>query len=335
MRWVHVLGASSVFLAVCCSNSPDRSGTRVIDQNGYSGCIELFNDNTRVVLEPNCGGRVLVYSLVGTNEKNILYIDPEQDGWVYSPDKTRINPSAGRCDIGPEMISPKRHALWLGRWDAEITGPRSAKLTSQKDASTGVQLKREFVLDEGSSHLRFTQTIINISNQTKRYCHWSRTFAVGGGICLVPLNPQSRYPKGYLLYGPGNVMDYRPAEEPNIRVRDGILEIIGPPSRPKFAVDSLAGWIAYLARSNHLFVKRFPAFGDRAYGEMAGNSVSIWYKEDLVCEIEPIGPWETIEPGKSASFTEDWWLFDYAYPEDKRVELGDLQAFIRRRAPRP
>ena len=67
---------------------------------------------------------------------------------------------------------------------------------------------------------------------------------------------------------------------------------------------------------------------------MAGNSVSIWYMKDLVCEIEPIGPWETIEPGESASFAEDWWLFDYTYPEDKRVDLGELQAFIQGRAPR-
>lgn len=334
MRWVYVFMVSSVFLAVCC-DSPGRPtpprGTRVIDQNGYSGCIELFNDHTSVVLEPNCGGRVLIYSL---NGRNVLHVDPRQDGWVYSPDKRPIDPCGGRFDIGPETITPKRYVLWIGRWDAEVTGPRSAKLTSQEDAGTGVRLRREFVLDEGSSHLRCTQTITNISDQTKRYCHWSRTFARGGGICLVPVNPQSRYPKGYLLYGPGSVMDYRPAEEPNIRVREGILEIIGPPSRAKFAVDSLAGWIAYLTRSDHLFVKRFPVFPDRPYGEMAGNSVSIWYMKDLVCEIEPIGPWETIEPGKSASFAEDWWLFDYTYPEDKRVDLGELQAFIQGRAPR-
>ena len=41
---------------------------------------------------------------------------------------------------------------------------------------------------------------------------------------LDPLTPDSRFPKNYLMYGPGSVMDFQP-EDPSIRVRDGFLEI--------------------------------------------------------------------------------------------------------------
>jgi len=142
------------------------------------------------------------------------------------------------------------------------------------------------------------------------------------------LNERSRYPQGYIIYGPGKVMDFDPADEPGIRVREGILEVLDTPSRPKFAIDSEAGWLAYLTMQNQLFIKKFPVLPERMYGEMAGNSVSIWYFEDKACELEPIGPWDFIEPGGSTSFTEDWWLFDYRFPKDRRADLRSVKKIV-------
>ena len=45
-------------------------------------------------------------------------------------------------------------------------------------------------------------------------------------------------------------------------------------------------------------------------------------------ELEPIGPRENIAPGKSASFTEDWWLFPYEFPGDKEVDLKALKLLV-------
>ena len=44
-----------------------------------------------------------------------------------------------------------------------------------------------------------------------------------------------------------------------------------------------------------------------------------------MCELEPIGPRETLEPGECASFTEDWWLLPYDFPQER--EDVDLEAF--------
>ena len=62
------------------------------------------------------------------------------------------------------------------------------------------------------------------------------------------------------------------------------------------------------------------------YGEVAGYTISIWYDEEKVCELEPIGPLETLKPGESASFTENWWLFPYKYPNDKNVRIDFVDA---------
>jgi hypothetical protein len=317
----------ATFISIMLGSAPvlgNHPGTRIVEQNGYQGCVELSNERVRVVLEPNCGGRVLVYALDG---KNVLYVDPNQDGWTYDGTH-RIDPSGGRFDIGPEHTTPKHDSLWLGKWTVEITGPRSARMISQRDPDLGIQLIRAFSLAFKSSHLRCTQIIKNLTEEPQRYCHWSRTLATGGGICLVPLNPRSRFPKGYLLYGPGDTMGFKPMEEPNIRVRDGILEIIGPPSQPKLAIDSDQDWIAYITRQDQLLLKRFSTHTGRVYGEMAGNNASIWYFKNRCCEIEPIGPWDSIDPGKSLAFQESWWLVDYAYPQDRRVDLPELKRRI-------
>ena len=338
VRQVMVKKSAVMVLALCMcmllhevsvfGATPD--GAAWVVSHGYSDCVELTNGTTRVVLEPNCGGRVLEYSL---NGHNALYVDPEQDGWTYSPDKRGIDPSGGRFDIGPEMLVPRRPLLWLGPWKAEITGPRAARMTSVQDSSTGVQLTREFRLDSESSYLRCTQIIKNVSGETKRYNHWSRTFAEGGGICLIPLVERSRFPDAYIYYGPESVLKYRHEPHPNVRERSGFFEMRGPHEQRKFGVDSSAGWMGYISKADILFIKRFPVYPERAYGEVAPYTVNIWYNEYQMCELEPLGPWETILPGESASFTEDWWLFPYTYPgEGEDVDLAVFEDFVKKNA---
>ena len=60
-----------------------------------------------------------------------------------------------------------------------------------------------------------------------------------------------------------------------------------------------------ITKDNQLFVKKFPVYPERVYGEMSTANACVWYNtEEWMCEIEPIGPMETIKPGEEASFTE-------------------------------
>jgi len=195
-RVVVTIALWAVVFTATPAGAKDPAGASWVRCHGYDGCILLENGTVRVVLEPNCGGRVIEYTRGGVNA---LFVDPAQDGWVWTPGGPRIEPCAGRCDIGPEEIVAPHPALWLGSWKAEITGPRAARLTSAADSATGLQLVRDFRLDAKSSRLRFSQTIRNVSGTVKRSFHWGRTFAAGGGIVVVPLTPESRFPAGYVL----------------------------------------------------------------------------------------------------------------------------------------
>lgn len=317
-------------LSICLSPNPLAAekimdGTSFVDFAGYENCVQLENETTVVILGPHAGGRILSYTF---NSKESLFRNAAQNGWMASNDTNPVNVSAGRFDIGPEHTIPKHPILWRGPWQIEITGPRQARMTSLKDDATGVQLTRDFTLAEEGSHLSVTQTITNISKETKHWCHWSRTLAQGHGIVLIPLTPNSRFPQNYVMYGPGPVINFKP-NDPNLRTRDGFLEIIGPPQHAKLGMDSHAGWFAYLMRNDLLFVKRYKTYPDRAYNEMAALTISIWYKDDEVCELEPIGPKENIAPGKSTSFTEDWWLLPYDFPQKEMdVDLTEVTHLV-------
>ena len=318
----------AVLLLVSCTFAQQP---RVITFHGYPECIELRNETTTVVLCPAAGGRVLEYSLGG---ENALYLEEAETGKPYVAGEP-ASMSAGRFDIGPEKTIPAHPRLWSGKWKGEILGPRAARLTSPKDEGIGTQLVREFRLAESGSHLACTQTIVNIGTQTTEWCHWSRTFARGNGICLIPLTSPSRFPNRYVMYEDGDRIHIRP-DDPHIRQRDGFLEIFGVPRFPKLGMDSYAGWFAYLMKNDLLFIKRFPTYPDRVYNEAAGLTVSIWYPEDRRVELEPIGPRERLKPGQSASFTEDWHLLPFAFPKDgEQVDLAQLRRATQEASPKP
>lgn len=330
--WVFLV-LFAVGMLVCKTESAGAEempeGTGVIDYFGYADCIKLENKDVRVVLGLH-GGRVLEYARKG---KNAIYLNPEHEGWVYEPGEPTIDPSGGRFDIGPELVLPHHPDLWVGKWSGEITGPRKARLISVEDEPTGTQLIREFELDESSSHLSCTQIIKNVSDETIERSHWSRTFGQGRGICLVPLGDHfNRFPNKYIVYGPGPIINYEP-EDPNIRVRDGFLEILDTPIEPWIVIDSYAGWFGYLMRNDLMFVKRFPTYPEKMYNDIASYTVVMWYFEDEMCELEPVGPKEILDPGEAASFTEDWWLLPYKFPQSGGdVDLDKVKQIVDRDA---
>src|SRR5436190_4546758 len=92
----------SLVVTVSAAELPE--GVRRVKVLNYPNCFELSNADTRVTLCHQVGGRVLEYVWQG---KNALYLDPEEAKWG-TPGGPKAPASAGRFDIGPEQIIPKR-----------------------------------------------------------------------------------------------------------------------------------------------------------------------------------------------------------------------------------
>jgi hypothetical protein len=303
--------------------SAEEPTAKVITFHGYDKAVELKLGKTRAVLCPQVGGRVLEFSVDG---KDAMYLDDGDKNWKPG---SRPSSSAGRFDYGPELTVTPHPKAWAGEWSAEVAGA-VAKLTSPPE-DAGIRLVREFRLVPHGEFVGLSckQTMTNFSKETREICHWGRSFSPGGGICVIPLGDRpSRFPGKYAMYEEGTVINVKPADA-NIRVRDGFVEILAPPRKPKLGFDTYAGWLAYAMPNDALFVKRFKTYPDRVYNEAAGLTLSVWYPPSRVIELEPIGPRERLNPGESASFTEDWWLLSHPFPKaDQRLDLAALSGQV-------
>jgi len=123
-------------------------------------------------------------------------------------------------------------------------------------------------------------------------------------------------------------MEYGSIDDPNLKVKEGVLELHGPLKNPKLVLDPLDGWLAYLSKDNQLFVKSFKVYPDRVYGDMASPTVSLWYKDPDRIEMEPLGPMESIEPGQTVSFTETWYLYDFPFPQDGKTDIKKIRKMV-------
>lgn len=316
-------------LSLRADDRADATSARIGRFFGYDRAVLISRGRARAVLCPQVGGRVLEFSVAG---RDAMFLEDAERVWKPG------NPppaSAGRFDYGPELTTIAHPTLWSGEWSAEITGPYAATLTSPEDKDAGIQLVREFELAAGgtdaepSIHLLCKQTIRNVGQELREVCHWGRSFSPGGGICLIPLGDRpSRFPSKYAMYEDSAVINVRNTDD-QIRERDGFLEILAPPRKPKLGFDTFAGWFGYLMPNNTLFVKRFATFPDRIYNEAAGLTMSVWYPPSTRIELEPIGPRERLQPGESAAFTEDWSLLPFPYPKSgEQVDLAALKALV-------
>ena len=323
LRWVLAAVLVCGMNQFADSNEP---AARVVAFHGYTKAIELKRGSARAVLCPQAGGRVLEFSVDGLDA---MFLDEQEKNW--QPGKPGPI-SAGRFDYGPELTVIPHPNVWSGEWTGEITGTQSVKLTSPREEAAGMQLVREFSLVERNKSVRLScqQTMVNISKEVREVCHWGRSFSPGGGICLIPLGDRpSRFPSKYAMYEDSAIINVRNTDD-KIRERDGFLEILAPPRKPKLGFDATAGWLGYLMPNNTLFVKRFTTYPDRVYSEAAGLTLSVWYPTGPRIELEPIGPRERLTPGESASFTEDWWLLPYPFPkEGQQVDLKSLATFVK------
>jgi hypothetical protein len=308
--------------------SGEEPTAREVAFHNYTKAVELRLGKARAVLCPQAGGRVLEFSVDGTDA---MWLDDAEKVW--KPGKPGPI-TAGRFDYGPELTAARHPKAWAGEWAAEVTKANTVKLTSPADDPGGIRLVREFrlVRHGGSVGLSCTQTMTNVSKETREVCHWGRSFSPGGGICVVPLGDRpSRFPSKYAMYEEGAVINVR-AKDGNIRERDGFLEILAPPRKPKLGFDTYAGWLAYVMPNNTMFVKRFKTYPDRVYNEAAGLTLSVWYPPGKVIELEPIGPRERLAPGESASFTEDWWMLPHPFPKaGPRIDLKALAEQVEKR----
>lgn len=313
--------------AAPAADSPYPAGVEVGGYAGWTNAITLSNGETRVVIVPEAGGRVLRHAL---NHENIIWENAELAGKSAAELNGR---SAGgyQIDIGPELRGmPPHPGLWAGAYTWHIPGPYSARVTSAPDPGAGVQITKEFRLDPDNGDLGVLQTIQNTSREAVKYCLWDRTLCLNTGFAVIPLNRNSRFKNKWALrvkdaddrwQYDGNAPAPREVKVINNHL---VVRCQGPAT--KVGADSDAGWIAYV-RGKLLFVKYYPYFASGNYSD-GGCSVEVYFDE-RVAEMEPLSPEFELKPGESYQFPEKWVLIEL----DEIVNTPEQAQRVARKVP--
>ncbi len=302
----------------------------------------LTNGLVRVVAVPDIGGRLMAYDL---GDIPYLFVDPYLAGKLFSPvenqgdgslaawknyggDKTWPAPQG--WDGPDQWPGPPDALLDTGRYHlTELTSTGSEAficMVSPPGSPTGVQITRAARITVGSSRLQLHLTFTNIAERPIRWSIWDvvqlRAERVGpdgrltyepGCVVTAPVNPRSRFPKGY------NVM-FGAADNPQWRVEGGLFVASYLFEIGKVGLDSRGGWIAFAnTAAGYAFAERFAVEPDGDYPD-AGADIECWtvgrgqvatlsYDETtgpFLMETEVLSPFRDIAPGASASFDIEW-----------------------------
>ena len=293
-------------LAACSSSAP----TSRIDLT-QAGRVVLEAPAAKVaaVVAPEVGGRLTAYSLDG---QSILLKDR---GFLL--------------DIGPEMRQiPPHPVLSSGRYTPAPLGMSGVRLTSEPDATLGLQVVKELGIDPQNGALEIVGKMRNVSKQETSFCFWDRTLCEPNGWTLLPVNPKSKFAAGWVLgkrKGP-NLWEYdgQGPSHPSVKKMDGVLVVKTGGPEQKVGTDTADGWIAY-ARGRLLLVKFFPCYPAGRYTD-GGMSLAHYFNEKL-SELEPISPELALRPGQEYVFPQMWALI----PLEKEVgSFEEARALVSR-----
>lgn len=311
-------------------STPD--GVRWRTYTGWDGSLFLEADDVSVmaVVVPAVGGRILHY---GFNGDNLIYEIPAGAGKTLANTPSGLRVGGYQCDIGPEIRGiPNHNNLWMGRYQWNSRKDHTVIVTSEPDATTGIQLEKEIVLDPETGDLGITQRMKNISDKETAFCLWDRTLCQGGGFAFFPLNKKSRFPARWSIRNRIDgkyVYDGAKPASPRVRIIDGVLVAETKGEATKVGADSDGEWIAY-AKGKTLFVKYSPFIPAGDYSD-GGNSVELYFDE-RVAELEPLSPEIKLKPNESYTFPEKWTLIRL---KDEVTSYEQARALVKKVPPSP
>jgi len=190
------------------------------------------------------------------------------------------------------------------------------KMVSKPDQKSGFQFEKSWKVNKDHSiHIEYL--IRNITDSIKSVGAWEVTRVPCGGLVFFPDGEEGEIPHSNLRL--------------NIK-KDGINWIYvdkkSTPEHQKLFSTAKEGWLAY-ALNGILFVKQFQDTNPENYSPQQGE-VEVYVREDKsYIELENQGNYQLLQPGKSLSYVENWYLI--SIPRKIKIVLGnkDLPKLVR------
>ncbi len=307
-----------------------------VEELPYQGwhAVHLSNGLIYAVCVPEIGGRLMQFSL---GPRDYLFANPDLLGKRFSYEeqagdgtiKNWKNYGGGKTWPAPQgwdgagqWPGPPDPVLDSGRYSFETGADVSRSflaMTSPPDERSGLRIRREISLGQGSSRLRLDLSFENISRRTIRWSIWDvaqlACAAVDGGMnddcwLYIPTDPDREKPYE-ILFGDDN-------PQYQLDTASGLLAVQYRGIVGKIGVHSPAGWIAFADRAaGFALCMSFPYDAEAEYPDK-GATVECWTESPgapspipisspgYILEAEVLSPLYTLGPGEVANQRLTW-----------------------------
>ena len=268
--------AAVLALAAGCVTSRPRAGAPVEQDGRWS----IGLDGVAMEIDPRTGGRIVAFRLHGTNLVSGPDVNRQNHGATFwpSPQSLWHWPPPPEIDNRAYVVEFAGSALMLG-------GPVSPAL--------GVAVGKRFRADPDAGAIAVEYVMKNASATAVKVAPWEVSRHPPGGLTFFPLGDGGVYPKSALP----------------VTYQDGVVFWVHDPARTtrntQLYADGGEGWVAHVQRG-YLLLKLW-ADVSRAQQAPAEGEIELYADgSGAYLEVEQQGPYGSISPGSSTSWTVRW-----------------------------
>jgi hypothetical protein len=296
------------------SNTNMKTTIRPVEYRGWRNNLQISNGTVELVMTLDVGPRIIRFGYIGG--QNVFKEYEEQMG-KSGEDSWQIR-GGHRLWHAPEDAR-RTYALDNTSIKYEKLSESSVRLIQPVESMTGIQKEIDVKLENAGTGVTLTHRLRNANLWDVELAPWALSVMSPGGTAIIPLPQKISHP-GSLE--PGEKPDYR-GFVPNMNLVMWPFTDLSDPrwrwgaqyitlkqdasaKKPtKLGMTHKMAWVAYL-NQGVLFVKSIDYREGRQYTD-GGSNFETFTNKDML-EIESLGSFEKIAPGKFVEHIERWWL---------------------------
>ena len=285
---------------------------------GWDNCYRLANDQVELVVTADVGPRIIRFGFIG-RENMFGEIEGQvgktkADNWmIFGGHRLWHSPEAARTyypDLEPVLVQEIENGMMV---------------TQKPEPTTGIQKQMEITMKPDKPEVKVKHTLINHNVWPIEAAPWGLSVMDLNGTAIVPFPPRGKHPESMTPTSVLSIWPYTDLSDPRWGLGFRFVLLKQDPENTvpqKIGIFNSEGWAAY-ANHNALFVKQTPLQYDGIYPDLGVNFEL--FTNEMILEVESLGPLELIPPKGKVDHFEYWTLYDNV-PQPKNDE--DVEKFI-------
>jgi hypothetical protein len=273
---------------------------------GWDDCVRLTNGTVEVIVTTTIGPRIVRYGFLGG--PNAFHLAPDDLGQTGG-DQFRVV-GGHRFWVAPEAV-PRTTAPDTGHVGSmDLDGEGVLRIGNAPERVSGMAKEIAIRLAPDGAGVAVTHRVTNRLVWPVQLACWGLNVVANGGFIVFPQEPYAAHEDDLLPARPLVLWKYTDLSDERFGYGPRFITLKqgGAAGKPqKIGIYNSLGWAAHVA-PEQVFVVLIDveSGGPAVHTDMGCNFEA--YTDGPFQELETLGPFVTLEPGRSTTFTEYWSL---------------------------